>query len=245
MRKLLLTIAAIVLPLSVMAQSIFPENPVPMSPGYGADGQGLHSDRPQGLPGNDCVINPVSMQSGFKQVEVTKLVPGDIIAIPATVLFDFDKSFIRPEGITLLRDTVYTKLVESGVVELEVIGHTDSKGTERYNSALGLRRASAVADDLVSLGFPEKGITVGSAGELDPIAPNTNPDGSDNPDGRQLNRRVELRVISVKDREVTETKTVTQGRNPQVFHRLASGNSVACESNGFLGGDEFRYWIFK
>ena len=244
MRKLILTIA-LLLPLTSMAQTLFPQNPVPMRPGYGAEGAGIHYGQPVGIPGNDCVINPVSMTKGFKYVEVTKLVPGDIIAIPANVLFDFDKSDIRPDGDELLRNTIYKSLVEFGVTEIEIIGHTDAKGTEEYNHALGLRRASSVGEALIALGFSEEGVTFETRGELDPVVPNVNSDGSDNPAGRQLNRRVELVVTAVKDREVTETVSVTFDRNPQLFHRISTSNTILCEGSGFGGGNLSRYWLWQ
>jgi len=244
MRKLVLTIA-LLLPLASMAQSLFPNNPVPMRPGYGAEGQGLHYGIPFGVPGNDCVINPVSMTRGFHEVEVTTMVPGDIITIPANVLFDFDKSFVRPEGNDVLRNAIYSALVKYGVTQIDVIGHTDAKGTEEYNDALGMRRATAVGEALIALGFPRDGVTFGSGGELEPIAPNTHEDGSDNPEGRQLNRRVELVVTAVKDKP----KTVTQGqffdRNPQIFHRFTSNNTVLCESNGIGNGNLTRFWLWQ
>lgn len=241
MRKLLLTIA-LLLPLASMAQSLFPNNPVPMRPGYGAEGQGLHSGIPYGIPGNDCVINPVSMTRGFHEVEVTRMEPGDIITIPANVLFDFDKSFVRPEGNEVLQNAIYAALVKYGVTQIDVIGHTDAKGTEEYNDALGMRRATAVGEALIALGFPADGVTFGSGGELQPIAPNTREDGSDNPEGRQLNRRVELIVTAVKDKPVTVTEGQFFDRNPQIFHRFSSGNTVICESTGIGNGNVTRFW---
>ena len=240
MKKLVLTIA-LLLPLASMAQSLFPNNPVPMRPGYGAEGQGLHSGIPYGIPGNDCVINPVSMTRGFHEVEVTKMVPGDIITIPANVLFDFDKSFVRPEGNDVLRNAIYANLVKYGVTEISVIGHTDAKGTEEYNRVLGLERATAVAEALENLGFPAEGMTVGSGGEL---SPNTLEDGSDNPEGRQLNRRVELVVTAVEDKAVTVTEGKFFDRNPQIFHRF-SGNTVLCESTGIGNGNLTRFWFWQ
>ena len=242
MKKLILTIA-LLLPLTSMAQSLFPDSPVDMKPGYGADGAGLHFGRPVGIPGNDCVINPVSMTHAVRTetTTVTELVPGDIISIPATILFDFDKDFVRPEGKNILADRIYAKLVEFGVEGVDVIGHTDSKGTDEYNDALGLRRADAVASVLVDLGFPSEAVTASSGGEQFPLVSNTNEDGSDNPANRQKNRRVELVVTRVADvlvyNEVEEEVVV--GRNPQVFHRLSSNNTVLCEGPG--RGDRINY----
>ena len=243
MKKLILTIA-VLLPLTSMAQSLFPQQPVDMTPGYGANGAGLHYGRPVGIPGNDCIINPVSMTTSIKYEDVTVMVPGDIITIPATVLFDFDKDFVRPEGNDLLRDTVFAALMQYGVTKLDVIGHTDAKGTEQYNDELGLNRAAAVATALVSFGFPSDGVTISSGGELNPIAPNESSDGDDNPEGRQLNRRVELVVKAVRDVELVETKRIVYDRNPQIFHRLSTNNTVLCAgpSRGDLVGSRYWFW---
>src|SRR3546814_16720271 len=73
---------------------------------------------------------------------------------------------------------------------VEVAGHTDSKGTDAYNQALSERRASAVYDYLNSNGI-DAGRLVGPVGygESHPIAPNTNDDGTENPEGRARNSR--------------------------------------------------------
>lgn len=253
MRKLILTIA-LLLPLTSMAQSLFPDSPVDMKPGYGAEGAGLHYGRPVGIPGNDCVINPVSM-THMRQMQtttVTELVPGDVIAIPATVLFDFDKDIVLPEGESILADRIYAKLVEFGVESVDVVGHTDSKGTDEYNVDLGQRRADAVGSVLVYLGFPSDAVATSSGGETFPLVSNTNEDGSDNPANRQINRRVELVVTRVADIAVeTEvTEEVVVGRNPQVFHRLSSNNTVLCEGPRFGNRHSIRgrralgyYWF--
>lgn len=231
MRNVFAIAALIMLPLTAAAQSgllpqgVFPKQPVPMSEGYGADGAGNHFGVPTGVPGDDCLVNPVSFRNSSVEETTTKFVAGDIISIPTTILFDFDGDVVRPEGHTDLGD-VYQLLTESGVLELKVVGHTDSKGTEEYNEKLGLRRAAAVALVLTALGFED--IEVGTGGELEPVAPNTFEDGSDNPEGRQANRRVEIEVTSVRDVEVEETVVVVQERNPQVFHVLSKDNKVAC-----------------
>lgn len=217
------------------AQGIFPDQPVEIKPGYGADGAGMHLGVPYGLPGNDCVINPVSMTSMkvMQTSTITTLVPGDVISIPATVLFDFDKDIVLPEGQSVLADVIYAKLVEFGVESVDVIGHTDSKGTHEYNEGLGQRRADAVGSVLVFLGFPDEAVSTSSGGERIPLVSNENADGSDSPEGRQTNRRVELVVNRVADVEVeTEvTEEVTVGRNPQIFHRLSSNADVTCSSD--------------
>ena len=233
MRKLILIT---VLMFSATAQAqIFPNQPVEMKPGYGTEGAGMHMAVPFGLPGNDCVINPVSMTHMTVQETrtVTRMVPGDVISIPATVLFDFDKDIVLPEGESILADRIYAKLVEFGVTGVDIVGHTDSKGTDDYNWGLGQRRAEAVASVLVYMGFPSEAVTSSSGGEKSPLVPNVNADGSDNPAGRQTNRRVELVVATVSDvleyEEVVDSVVV--GRNPQIFHRLSSNTNVTCSSD--------------
>jgi len=228
---------------TVSAQGLFPEQPVEMKPGYGANGAGMHMGVPYGVPGSDCVINPVSMTHRTTTQTVTEIHPGTIITIPATVLFDFDMDFVRPEGEVVLSDTVYAALVRAGVLAIDVIGHTDSRGSEEYNDDLGFRRASAVAAVLVALGFDKDGVTVYSGGELDPIVPNTFESGADNPIGRQKNRRVELLVKSVQDNTEIRTETIVVGRNPQIFHRLSSNSTISCSGGyrGPFGPGYFRY----
>jgi outer membrane protein OmpA-like peptidoglycan-associated protein len=246
MRKLILT-TVLMFSATVSAQGIFPSQPVEMKPGYGAEGAGLHMGVPYGLPGNDCVINPVSMtrMTVAETRTVTEMVPGDIISIPANVLFDFDKDFVRPEGKNVLAERIYAKLVEFGVESVDVVGHTDSKGTDEYNMALGQRRADAVASELVALGFPSDAVVARSGGERYPLAANENEDGSDNPEGRQTNRRVSLIVNTVSDKLVYKevVDNVVVGRNPQIFHRLSSDASVTCSSNrqGLYGPNFYRY----
>ncbi len=225
MRNVIAIAALIMLPLTAVAGDIFPQQPAPMSPGYGANGAGVHSAVPNGVPGEDCAINPVSFDNSYIQETTTSFVAGDIISIPTTVLFDFDGDVVRPIGHEDLAG-VYELLTEAGVTELEVIGHTDAKGTEAYNEDLGLRRASAVALVLVGLGFDN--IEVGSGGENSPVAPNSHADGSDNPEGRQANRRVDIEVVSVKDVPVESTVVTREARNPQIFHVMSAGNTVNC-----------------
>jgi OOP family OmpA-OmpF porin len=110
------------------------------------------------------------------------------------VNFDFDKSTLRPDAVAIL-DEAISILGKYPQLRVEVAGHTDSIGTEVYNQGLSERRAQAVYDYLTGHGI-DAGRLVGPTGygETRPIAPNTNEDGSDNPEGRARNRRTELNV---------------------------------------------------
>lgn len=110
------------------------------------------------------------------------------------VNFDYDKSTLRPDAVSILGEAAEI-LKRYPDLRVEVAGHTDSKGTDAYNQKLSERRATAVYDYLTGQGVAASRLTgpIGY-GESRPIAPNTNADGSDNPEGRAKNRRTELNV---------------------------------------------------
>lgn len=108
----------------------------------------------------------------------------------AAALFGFDSANLSPEGKAALAE-LGEKIRSKGatVVDIDVIGHTDSAGPEDYNQQLSERRASAVRDYIVD----EKGIDpviidVSGQGESNPVADNTSTEG------RSLNRRVEVNI---------------------------------------------------
>ena len=101
--------------------------------------------------------------------------------------FDFDKSVVKPQYFELLRNV--KDYAEQHDLRLTIIGHTDSKGSDAYNMALGMRRAVAVRDKLIEFGLdPARIIGVESRGESEPIAPN------DTEQGRFENRRIEFKA---------------------------------------------------
>jgi outer membrane protein OmpA-like peptidoglycan-associated protein len=113
--------------------------------------------------------------------------------LTADVLFDFDRAELRPQAEGVLRD-VARQLRERGArVAIRVEGHTDGLGTDAYNDSLSLRRAEAVRGWLAGPGgLPRGAIEAQGFGRRQPAAPNARPDGSDDPIGRQQNRRVEI-----------------------------------------------------
>ncbi len=113
------------------------------------------------------------------------------IELAADVLFEFDKATLLPKAEdTLKRAAEFIRQRAAGVVQIE--GHTDAKGGHAYNQRLSERRAESVRlwfarHGLGDLRFSSKGFA-----ETRPVAPNTKPDGADDPEGRQKNRRVEI-----------------------------------------------------
>lgn len=116
------------------------------------------------------------------------------IELAADVLFDFDKYNILPKAQEALKQAAEVIREKArGAVRIE--GHTDSKGTDASNQKLSERRANAVKDWLVNKeGLKNVRFETRGFGAKRPVAPNTKPDGSDDPEGRQKNRRVEIIV---------------------------------------------------
>jgi outer membrane protein OmpA-like peptidoglycan-associated protein len=113
------------------------------------------------------------------------------VTLAADVLFAFDRADLTPAALDRL-DELASDLDELGPRTVTITGHSDGRGDPTYNLDLSKRRAEAVRAALaerVAGGFT---FEVAGKGETEPLAPNTNPDGSDNPDGRAQNRRVTI-----------------------------------------------------
>lgn len=103
------------------------------------------------------------------------------------ILFDFDKTAIKPDGAKIL-DRLVEFLNQNADKRVDLDGHTDSIGTEKYNQGLSERRAASVQSYLVKKGIASNRITTRGFGETKPIADNKTRDG------RAKNRRVEVKV---------------------------------------------------
>ena len=142
----------------------------------------------------DFAGKPVEIGGAVQDLQVKEIGNEVRIDLNADVLFDFDKADILPKAEdTLSKAAAIIKQRAKGTVM--IAGHTDSKGGDAYNMALSERRASSVRDwlrtkgGLGSMQFDAKGF-----GAKQPVAPNQKPDGSDDPEGRQKNRRVEITI---------------------------------------------------
>lgn len=149
---------------------------------------------------------PVSDVVDLREVNNTSAQPEIIISKPITmmtireifeeglavrinnVFFDFDSDRLRPESKPEL-DRLARILIENPELDVEIMGHTDNVGTNAYNLKLSNERARSVMRYLVLSGYPTDKISFRGYGESRPLSPN------DFPEGRQLNRRVEFRLI--------------------------------------------------
>ena len=131
------------------------------------------------------------VKAGYKEIHKDLyLVPieiGQVVRLN-NVFFDFDKWDLRPESFVEL-DRVVKLLEENPAIEIEMSAHTDSYGSDEYNFKLSDNRARSVMEYIISKGISPSRITSHGYGETKPVAPN------DTPENRQLNRRVEFKIL--------------------------------------------------
>ena len=140
----------------------------------------------------DLVYRIESIGGVVQDLEI-KETPFEVrVEMAADVLFDFDKADLLPKADETLQKAAdfIRDRAKSGVVRIE--GHTDAKGNDAYNQKLSERRATSVKKWFAGHGLSGVKFSTEGFGAKKPIAPNTKPDGSDDPEGRQKNRRVEI-----------------------------------------------------
>jgi outer membrane protein OmpA-like peptidoglycan-associated protein len=109
------------------------------------------------------------------------------------VFYDYDKSDLRPESIASL-DSLVAFMKDNPSLSVEIYSFADAMGTDAYNKALSLRRAQSVRTYLISQGIEDRRMIAKAFGERMPAAPNEI-GRKDFPQGRQLNRRTEFRIV--------------------------------------------------
>ncbi|MBW8049993.1 MAG: OmpA family protein [Cytophagales bacterium] len=115
-------------------------------------------------------------------------------SILRNVFFDYAKAHLRDESKPEL-ERLYVLLKRNSTLKIKISGHTDNHGSHEYNIQLSQSRAQSVVDWLINRGTEKERLTAVGQGETQPMTPNENADGSDNPEGRQLNRRTEFEII--------------------------------------------------
>jgi outer membrane protein OmpA-like peptidoglycan-associated protein len=130
--------------------------------------------------------------------EVIREGEGIVIRFKEQVLFGYDQATLNPTAKANL-DKLRAILVKYPETNITVIGHTDSKGTDRYNQRLSERRAQAVTNYAIQNGISSARLTAIGKGESDPIAAN------DTEANSALNRRVEF-VITANEKMKAEAK---------------------------------------
>lgn len=119
--------------------------------------------------------------------EVTRDGDALLVNFPSSLTFAVDSATIRPEFYSAM-DNVSATLNRYPQSYLDIVGHTDSTGSDAYNQALSERRASSVSSHFRSRGVVPARMAAYGVGETQPVASN------DTAEGRQQNRRVELKI---------------------------------------------------
>jgi outer membrane protein OmpA-like peptidoglycan-associated protein len=139
-------------------------------------------------------------------MDVKRTDPGDTVSVViyldtisngfmvSNVYYDYDKATLRPESISSL-DSLVNFMKDNPSLSVEIYSFADAKGTDDYNVNLSKRRAQAVVNYLEQSGIEKERMIAKGYGEKNPAAPNT-VGKKDNPEGRQLNRRTEFRIVS-------------------------------------------------
>lgn len=113
-----------------------------------------------------------------------------VLDMPSGITFDVDSSTVQPAFQTTLNQVAQT-LTQYEKTYVDVLGHTDSTGSDAYNQTLSERRASSVASYLTSRGVQSARLATRGYGESQPKASNVDESG------RAANRRVEIRLVPV------------------------------------------------
>jgi len=120
----------------------------------------------------------------------------------SNILYDFDSAQLTSDSKTKIRNGILVTLKENPGLVVEISSHTDDRGEKSYNLNLSQQRAESVIQFLKENGIAGDRLSAKGFGESKPIAPNNNKDGSDNPEGRAMNRRTEFTIID--QREIKE-----------------------------------------
>lgn len=129
------------------------------------------------------------MKKVLGDAEVKRVGEGIVIEFKDKVLFGFDRADLTSTARSSL-DKLTNVLKKYPDTNIEVLGHTDSKGSDDYNQGLSERRADAVAAYLRSSGIGNSRLSTRGLGETDPVASN------DSESGQAENRRVEFVITA-------------------------------------------------
>ncbi len=152
-----------------------------------------------------------------KDFRLTPLKVGAVLVFN-NIFFDFDKAVIRKESDKELKK-ILAFLTQYKELKVEVSGHTDDKGNDKYNQKLSEKRGNAVVKYLVKKGINKSRLVAKGYGEAKPVAPNTSDEG------RQLNRRTELKILD------TSFSPITRYNNMAIDYQNEYGTLDRTSSN--------------
>jgi outer membrane protein OmpA-like peptidoglycan-associated protein len=128
-----------------------------------------------------------------KDLEIEKMPKKPVLLTNLT--YEFDSPNLTKEAKNAIDTSLFVLMKNNPNIIVEISSHTDSKGSDSYNLRLSQRRAESVVNYLSNAGVSKERMKAKGFGESEPIAPNENEDGTDNPEGRAKNRRTEFTII--------------------------------------------------
>ena len=154
----------------------------------------LAESKPFVIPDNYSV-GEIIIDINLKASQVKPIVLGN-------VYFAYNSASISANELNKVK-SVLAVLNENPDLILEIAGHTDAKGSDAYNKQLSSRRSSSVVDFLLKSGIEKQRLNAKAYGESSFIAINKHSNGSDAPEGREFNRRVEFHVIKTSNAAIS------------------------------------------
>ncbi|HEY0900146.1 MAG TPA: OmpA family protein [Sphingobacteriaceae bacterium] len=124
--------------------------------------------------------------------EVIRTGEGIIVKFDSGILFDVDKSDLKPNAMTNIQNLA-TSMKNNPETNILIIGHTDADGSDAYNMSLSQRRARSVKNYAMMQGVESSRLKIEGRGESEPIATN------DSAEGKSQNRRVEVVIVANED----------------------------------------------
>lgn len=207
------------------AEPVAPVVVVPVPADTDGDGVADEIDQCPGTPAG-AKVNEV----GCEAPPCKKPLPGERVSLAGCgagavfvlngVSFEFDKARLTPNAKTIL-DGVSDELQTFADIKVELSGHTDSRGADSYNQRLSEARAESVLEYLVSKGIVESRMTAVGFGESQPVADNNTDEG------REQNRRVELKIISGGAAEPTAPAATPEASAPTEAEAAAAAPPTA------------------
>jgi len=166
---------------------LYPKDSMPLCPDYEKLRTELYNLKRRHTLHKKNIFPPVIDDDLEKRIDV------DTIRL-SVFLFEFN-SAIFDQHQKMILDSILSKISKEDIEKVEILGFTDSIGTEAYNLELSIKRAEAIKQVFKEFGYPDKKTDIKGFGEYHPAAPNSDEKG------RKKNRRAEL-VINYNKKEI-------------------------------------------
>jgi outer membrane protein OmpA-like peptidoglycan-associated protein len=180
----------------------------------------------------DFERSEISVNLQLTPIEVSS---GEYVVIK-NIFFAYDSYKLEQDALLEI-ERLYQVMIKYPDLFVEVIGHTDSRGTAKYNLELSDKRVHAIINYLNTKGIAKTRFVSRALGESKDIARNINPDGTDNPEGRRLNRSAEIKILQPDNFNiVVEAMKVPDYLKPSLsgtYTILLTSSSTPLSSNKF------------